>query len=73
MLFRSVNQIPSLLGDEYNDDEFEITFKGIERDYQDLLAAANNAEKSGMSFTIKKNMRKSLRIKKKVFASCTQK
>ena len=21
-----VNQIPSLLGDEYNDDEFEITF-----------------------------------------------
>ncbi len=49
-----VNQIPSLLGDEYNDDEFEITFKGIERDYQDLLAAAKNAEKSGMSFTIKK-------------------
>lgn len=28
-----VNQIPTLLGDEYNDDVFDITFKGIEQDY----------------------------------------
>ena len=49
-----VNQIPTLLGDEYNDDVFDITFKGIEQDYQDLLSAIKSAEKIGMKFTIKK-------------------
>lgn len=49
-----VDQIPSLLANEYNDDTFEITFHGTEPDYQDLLEATKNAEKDGIHFTIKK-------------------
>ncbi len=49
-----VDQIPSLLAKEYNDDTFEITFHGTEPDYQDLLEATKNAEKDGNHFTIKK-------------------
>lgn len=49
-----VDQIPSCLADEYNDDTFEITFHGTEPDYQDLLEATKNAEKDGIHFTIKK-------------------
>ncbi len=49
-----VDQIPSLLANEYNDDTFEITFHGTEPDYQDLLAATKNAEKNGIHFVIKK-------------------
>lgn len=49
-----VDQIPTLLANEYNDDAFEITFHGTEPDYQDLLAATKNAEKNGIHFVIKK-------------------
>lgn len=49
-----VDQIPSLLVNEYNDDTFEITFHGTEPDYQDLLAATKNAEKNGIHFVLKK-------------------
>lgn len=49
-----VDKIPSLLADEYNDDEFVITFYGTELDYQDLLTASKAAEKDGLTITIKK-------------------
>lgn len=49
-----VDQIPSLLASEYNDDSFDITFYGTELDYQDLLAAIKSAEESGMHFSVKK-------------------
>lgn len=49
-----VDKIPSLLADEYNDDEFVITFHGTELDYQDLLTASKAAEKDGLTITIKK-------------------
>ena len=49
-----VDQIPSLLANEYNDDTFEITFHGTEPDYQDLLAATKNAEENGIHFVLKK-------------------
>ena len=49
-----VDKIPSLLADEYNDDEFVITFYGTELDYQDLLASSKAAEKDGLTITIKK-------------------
>lgn len=49
-----VDKIPDLLSEEYNDDEFEITFCGTELDYQDLLAAARTAQSSGIAITTKK-------------------
>lgn len=48
-----VEQIPSLLEEEYNDDEFELTFCGTELDYQDLMAAIGQAEKKGIQFRVK--------------------
>ena len=49
-----VDQIPSLLSTEYNDDEFDLTFLGTELDYQDLMAAIRAAKKDGIRFTAKK-------------------
>lgn len=49
-----VDKIPSLLAEEYNDDEFEITFHGTDLDYQDLLSATRSAAKDGLKITIKK-------------------
>ena len=49
-----VDQVPTLLAEEYNDDEFELTFYGTELDYQDMLAAIKAAEKSGIHFQAKK-------------------
>ena len=49
-----VDKIPDLLAEEYNDDEFDITFYGTELDYQDLLAAASSAQNKGMTITTKK-------------------
>lgn len=51
-----VDKIPGVLVDEYNDDEFIITFFGTELDYQDLLIASKAAEKEngGLKITIKK-------------------
>lgn len=49
-----VDQIPTLLAEEYNDDEFELTFYGTELDYQDLLAAIKAEEKNGIHFQAKK-------------------
>ena len=49
-----VDKLPSLLAEEYNDDEFEITFHGTDLDYQDLLVATKAAAKDGLKFTIKK-------------------
>lgn len=49
-----VDQIPSLLSTEYNDDEFDLTFLGTELDYQDLIVAIGTAKKEGISFTAKK-------------------
>ncbi|MBS5118082.1 MAG: dynamin family protein [Clostridium sp.] len=51
-----VDKIPGVLVDEYNDDEFIITFFGTELDYQDLLMASKAAEKenNGLKITIKK-------------------
>lgn len=68
-----VDQIPSLLAKEYNDDTFEITFHGTEPDYQDLLEATKNAEKDGNHFTIKKNRQKSLTTRKKALKSFSKK
>lgn len=49
-----VDKLPGLLAEEYNDNEFEITFHGTDLDYQDLLAATSAAEENGLRFTIKK-------------------
>ena len=49
-----VDQIPTLLAEEYNDDEFRLTFYGTELDYQDLLAAIKATEKNGIRFQAKK-------------------
>ncbi|MBV4428291.1 dynamin family protein [Clostridium tyrobutyricum] len=49
-----VDQIPSLLAEEYNDDKFNLTFYGTELDYQDLLAAIKAAEKEDLHFVVKK-------------------
>ena len=49
-----VDKLPSLLAEEYNDDEFEITFHGTDMDYQDLLVSTKDAAKDGLKFTIKK-------------------
>ncbi len=49
-----VDQIPYLLSNEYNDDEFDLTFLGTELDYQDLLAAIESAQKDGIQFIAKK-------------------
>ena len=44
-----VDQIPSMLSTEYNDDEFDLTFHGTELDYQDLLSAIELAKMDGIS------------------------
>lgn len=49
-----VDQIPALLAEEYNDDEFDLTFFGTELDYQDLLTALKAEERNGIRFTAKK-------------------
>ena len=49
-----VDQIPALLAEEYNDDEFDITFYGTELDYQDMLFAFKSAEENGIQFNAKK-------------------
>lgn len=49
-----VDKIPALLAEEYNDDEFELTFHGTDLDYQDLLVATRDAEKNGLRFIVKK-------------------
>ncbi len=49
-----VDQVPSLLAEEYNDDDFDLTFFGTELDYQDLLSAIKVAEKSDIHFKAKK-------------------
>ena len=49
-----VDQIPSLLATEYNDDEFDLTFHGTDLDYQDLLTAIKITEKDGVSFVTHK-------------------
>lgn len=49
-----VDQIPTLLAEEYNDDEFQLTFYGTELDYQDLLATIKAVEKNGIHFQEKK-------------------
>ena len=49
-----VDQIPALLAEEYNDDEFNVTFYGTELDYQDLLFALKAEEKNGIRFTAEK-------------------
>lgn len=49
-----VDQVPALLAEEYNDDEFDLTFYGTELDYQDLLAAIKVAEKCRIHFHAKK-------------------
>lgn len=49
-----VDQIPALLAEEYNDDEFDLTFFGTELDYQDLLTALKAEESNGVRFTAKK-------------------
>lgn len=49
-----VDQIPALLAEEYNDDEFDLTFSGTEPDYQDLLSALKAEEKNGIRFTARK-------------------
>lgn len=49
-----VDQIPALLAEEYNDDEFNVTFYGTELDYQDLLSALKVEEKNGIRFTAEK-------------------
>lgn len=49
-----VDQVPSLLAEEYNDDEFDLTFFGTELDYQDLLAAIKVTEKNDIYFKARK-------------------
>ena len=49
-----VDQIPALLAEEYNDDEFKLVFYGTELDYQDLLAAVKVAEKNEIHFQVAK-------------------
>lgn len=49
-----VDKIPMLLADEYNDDEFAITFFGTELDFQDLWTASEAAKKDGLKITIEK-------------------
>ena len=49
-----VDKIPELLAEEYNDDTFEISFKGTELDYQDLLIAVNEAKLNNIKITLNK-------------------
>lgn len=49
-----VDKLPALLAEEYNDDEFEVTFHGTDLDYQDLLAETKIAAKDGLKFAIKR-------------------
>lgn len=49
-----VDKIPSLLAEEYNDDEFQIAFYGTELDYQDLLVAIDEAKNNGIIITPQK-------------------
>lgn len=49
-----VDKIPSLLAEEYNDDEFQIAFYGTELDYQDLLVAIDAAKSNGVFITPQK-------------------
>ena len=49
-----VDQVPALLAEEYNADEFDITFHGTELDYQDLMAAIKISENDGMIFNVNK-------------------
>lgn len=49
-----VDKIPTLLSEEYNDDEFKLTFYGTELDYQDLLTSIEAAEKKKIYFEVKK-------------------
>ena len=60
-----VDQIPALLAEEYNDDEFDLTFYGTELDYQDLLSALKTEEKNGLKFTAKKMAAKEFGDKEK--------
>ena len=60
-----VDQIPALLAEEYNDDEFDLTFYGTELDYQDLLSALKAEEKNGLKFTAKKMAAKEFGDKEK--------
>ncbi len=60
-----VDQVPSLLAEEYNDDEFDLTFFGTELDYQDLLAAIKVAENSDIHFKAKKMAAKEFGDKEK--------
>lgn len=60
-----VDQVPSLLSEEYNDDEFDLTFFGTELDYQDLLAAIKVAEKNNLHFRAKKMAAKEFGDKEK--------
>ena len=60
-----VDQIPALLTEEYNDDEFDLTFYGTELDYQDLLSALKAEEKNGLKFTAKKMVAKEFGDKEK--------
>lgn len=61
-----VDQIPYLLSNEYNDDEFDLTFLGTELDYQDLLAAIGSAKKDGINFIAKSSRRRNLEIRRKI-------
>ncbi len=49
-----VDKIPTLLSNEYNDDEFKLTFHGTELDYQDLMAAIKAAKGNNLSFEVEK-------------------
>ena len=49
-----VDKIPELLAEEYNDDTFEISFKGTELDYQDLLIAVDEAKLNNIKITLNK-------------------
>lgn len=60
-----VDQIPALLAEEYNDDEFDLTFFGTELDYQDLLSALKAEESNGIRFTAKKMLAKEFGDKEK--------
>lgn len=68
-----VDQIPDLLVEEYNDDEFHITFWGTELDYQDLLTAVKAAEHKGYHFQMEKKAAKEFGDKEKDLRSLISK
>lgn len=60
-----IDELPSLLKEECNDQEFNLTFHGTEPDYQDLIATVDNAREDGINIQTHKKPAKEFGEKEK--------